>query len=209
MHSESSKIPENLGLSKEVNKELFRLIKPYFIEKLGQWTHQRVAPTWHFHGLAFVRDELTYLFGYNIGYFKQAESEGYSHVGMNVLVRTNGKNPELRLQYRDFFKENLKNWINKPESVYTSDRGGLGSEFARYRAISEFESFDHIQAFLRESIDKLHDVYYEIYKNPDNLFEHVLKGAYPWELTILELAAKKTNQTYGEDRNLYYNKPVI
>lgn len=209
MHTESTKIPENLGFDKEVNKEIFRLIKPYFIEKLGQWTHQRVAPTWHFHGLAFVRDELTYLFGYNIGYFKQSTDVGYSHVGMNVLVRTNGKNPELRLQYRDFFKEQLKDWITRPESVYTSDRGGLGSEFARYKAISEFNSINEILDFMRNSIDKLHDVYFEIYKNPDNLFDHVLKGSYPWELSILELAAQKTNQPFGDDRSAYYSNPIV
>ena len=54
---------------KEDIQEIFRIVKPVFKSKLGKYTHQRISGDWHFHGLAFVRDEMTYVFGFNIGLF--------------------------------------------------------------------------------------------------------------------------------------------
>ncbi|NJO89153.1 MAG: hypothetical protein HC831_09490 [Chloroflexia bacterium] len=169
-------------------REIFLNIKPYFKDKLGKYTHQRISGDWHFHGLGFVNGDMTYVFGINIGFFKVSTKRHYSHVGMNVLVRTNGINRELRLKYRDFFRKQLTDWISDDEMIYTSDRGGIGSEFPKYRALSEFSSDDGIIEFLKECIDGIHKIYPAIAKNPDKLFENVLRAAPPWHDLLVKIA---------------------
>ncbi len=174
-------------------RDIFVKIKPYFKSKLGKYTHQRISGDWHFHGLGFVNGDMTYVFGINIGFFKVSTKRHYSHVGMNVLVRTNGINRELRLNYRDFFRKNLINWISDDEMIYTSDRGGIGSEFPRYRALSEFENDDQIILFLQGCIDGINKVYPIITSNPGQLFDNVLRAAPPWHDPIINIA-----QEYSE-----------
>jgi len=172
---------------KEKLISIFRDIKPYFKERLGKYTHQRVAGEWHFHGLAFVRDEMTYVFGINIGFFRLIENSSYSHVGMNVLVRTNGVNTELRLKIKDFFRENLKDWITSPEKPYTSFRGGEGTEFPRYKLISEFETEEQILQFLYESIDVIHEkIYPKIIENHNEMFNFIVRAAPPWHESLIQ-----------------------
>lgn len=173
-------------------KEIFRKIKPYFNDKLGNYTHQRISGDWHFRGLAYVRGEMTYIFGFNLGFFKQKSKNFYDKTGMNVLVRTNGINEKLRKQYAAFFQENLKDWYLS-QSGYTSFRGGEGIELERYKDLDEFKSDEEIIEFLRESIDKLHPVYKKIEKNPDNIFDDVLRGAFPWHDTIFDICRKVNN----------------
>ncbi len=165
---------------------VFREVKPYFKEKLGKYTHQRIAGEWHFHGLAFVRDEMTYVFGINIGFFRLIENQQYSHIGMNVLVRTNGINMELRLKLRDFFREHLKDWVIGEEKTYTSFRGGEGAEFPRYKPVSEFQSEQEIIDFMKDSIDQIHNVYHKIIENPDGMFSYIVRGAPPWHESLLQ-----------------------
>jgi hypothetical protein len=178
-------------------RDIFIQIKPYFKLKLGKYTHQRISGDWHFHGLGFVNGDMTYVFGINIGFFKVSTKRHYSHVGMNVLVRTNGINRELRLQYRDFFRKNLNDWISDAEMIYTSDRGGIGSEFPRYRALSEFENNEQIISFLQECIDGIFKIYPVIATNPYNLFENVLRAAPPWHDTLIQVAKEQITQPQG------------
>jgi hypothetical protein len=175
-------------------RDIFIQIKPYFKVKLGKYTHQRISGDWHFHGLGFVNGDMTYVFGINIGFFKVSTKRHYSHVGMNVLVRTNGVNRELRLKYRDFFRKNLSDWISDAEMIYTSDRGGIGSEFPRYKALSEFENDEQIISFLRECIDGIHKIYSIIAQNPDSLFDNVLRAAPPWHDSLVQITQEYSSK---------------
>jgi hypothetical protein len=179
---------------RESRKKIFLGIKPYFKEKLGRYTHQRISDEWHFYSLGFVRDEMTYVFGINIGFFKKEviPNMEYSHVGMNLLVRTNGLNPELRLEYYNFFKKNLQDWILSTEQPYTSFRGGNGIEFPRLRNINSFRDDEQIIVFLKNSIDKINCIYPLIYENPESIFSHVVRAAPPWQDTILQIALENS-----------------
>ena len=174
---------------KEKIKDVFKEIKPVFNEMLGKYTHQRISGEWHFHGLAFVKEEMTYVFGLNLGFFKKTKINGFDSVGMNVLVRTNGINETLREKYASFFRENLKTWYTK-EDEYSSFRGGSGSEFTRYKKLDEFKDIKEIVDFLTESIDSLNKIYPEIIKNPDNIFDEVLRAAYPWHDSIIDICTE-------------------
>ncbi len=178
-----------MPIDRESIKNVFLQIKPYFKDKLGKYTHQRISGDWHFHGLGFVNGDMTYVFGINIGFFKVSAKKNYSHVGMNVLVRTNGVNRELRLKYRDFFRNNLAGWISDNEMVYTSDRGGVGSEFPKYRKLDEFKSDEEIVEFIKECIDGIYAIYPKVAENPDHVFDNVLRAAPPWSDTFVKLAA--------------------
>jgi len=180
-------------IERENIKLIFQDVKPYFNEKLGKYTHQRISGDWHFHGLGFVNGDMTYVFGINIGFFKVSAKKHYSHVGMNILVRTNGINRDLRLKYRDFFREHLYDWTSDDEMVYTSDRGGMGSEFPKYKELDAFKSNDEIIDFLKKSIDETITLYSEIAKNPDQIFSDVLRAAPPWHDGLVELAKGKSS----------------
>ncbi len=171
--------------------EIFRSVKPAFRQYLGQYTHQKLSDDWHFRALAFVREEMTYVFGFNIGFFRKEKHPklNYTHVGMNVLVRTNGVNPSLRAKYRNFFETNLEQWINMPKGIYTSFRGGVGIELPRMRDIAEFSEEKEIIDFLIESIKQLNmAIYPKIAENPDKIFSLVVRGAPLWNEPIVEIA---------------------
>ncbi len=181
---------EEVLIDRERIRNVFVKVKPYFKSKLGKYTHQRISGDWHFHGLGFVNGDMTYVFGINIGFFKVSTKRSYSHVGMNVLVRTNGINRDLRIRYRDFFRGQLKSWMSDDEMIYTSDRGGIGSEFPKYKLLSDFDSDDEIVEFLKESIDGIHDIYPAISENPEQLFNNVLRAAPPWNDKLIDIASE-------------------
>ncbi len=175
-------------MEKETILRIFREIKPDFLDKLGKYTHQRITDYRHFHGLAFVKDELTYLFGFNVGFFGTPK-EPLTHIGMNVLVRTNGEEQEYRKKLFDFFEKNLENWYIE-EGNYTSFRGGIGTNFSRTKKISSFKNEDEIIEFIKNGIIELQKIYPEIIKNPDNIFDDVLRAGYPWLDTIGDVCNK-------------------
>ncbi len=181
---------EEVLISRERIRDIFMNVKPYFKDKLGRYTHQRISGDWHFHGLGFVNGDMTYVFGINIGFFKVSNKNNYSHVGMNVLVRTNGINSDLRLKYRDFFREHLKDWISEEEMIYTSERGGIGSEFPRYKLLSYFKTDEDIVTFLKSCIDGIFEVYPKIAENPNNLFDNVLRAAPPWHDRLVDITKR-------------------
>ncbi len=177
--------------NKDWRLDIFRSVKPAFRQYLGQYTHKKLSEDWHFRAMAFVREEMTYVFGFNIGFFRRQKEPklAYTHVGMNVLVRTNGENPTLRAKYRSFFEENLKDWINMPKDIYTSFRGGVGIELPRMMHITDFTEEKQIVDFLIESIRLLNmAVYPKIAHNPDKIFSLVVRGAPLWNETIIEIA---------------------
>ena len=167
-------------------KQIFKAVKPVFKQKIGTYTHKRISGDWHFKGLAYVRDDMTYVFGFNLGFFKNEGEKNYGKVGMNVLVRTNGISKKLRKQYADFFQNNLQDWYTK-KSVYTSFRGGEGLELQRYMELKGVDSDDEIIEFLISSIDGLSLIYKKIEENPENIFDDVLRGAFPWHDTIFDI----------------------
>jgi hypothetical protein len=172
--------------------EIFRSVKPRFTAQLGKFTHHRFSSDWLFYGLAFVKDELTYVFGFNVGFFKKYDSENFDFVGMNVLVRSNEPNEELREKYAVFFRENLKDWFFA-EDEYSSFRGA-GREFMRYKKIEEFENQDQIIEFIHQSIDALQKVYPLILSNPENIFDDVLRAAFPWHDSIKDICENVFSQ---------------
>ena len=178
--------------NKDFIKNIFREIKPVFTEKLGKYTHQRISGDWHFHGLAFVKDEMTYVFGFNVGFFRRENDELFDHVGMNVLVRLEGPEEEIRNKFAEFFRENLKYWYNNEEQ-YSSFRG-TGSEFLKYKKLNEFKTEQEIIDFLTHCIVSLNVVYLEIIKNPENIFDNVLRAAYPWHDSIIDICDEAIKQ---------------
>jgi hypothetical protein len=183
----------------EWRQGIFREIKSFFNEKIGKLTHQKISEDWHFRGLAFVRDDMTYVFGFNIGFFRKGENLApyqFNYVGCNVLVRTNGINPALRKKYKDFFEHHLDNWITIDKNIYTSFRGGIGLELPRLAPIDSFENKEQIVDFLKDSILELAKIWPQIAANPENIFTNVVRGAPPWDETILELALLKGANIY-------------
>lgn len=178
----------------EWRQTIFRAIKPYFIEKMGKFTHQKISEDWHFRGLAFVRDDMTYVFGFNVGFFrknKELPDYNYDYVGCNVLVRTNGINEALRKKYKDFFEQHLSNWILKEKETYTSFRGGVGIELPRIMPVKSFVDDEEIKDFIKTGIKELSRIWPYIAANPENIFTNVVRGNPPWDETILELALLK------------------
>ncbi len=178
-------------------QNIFRTVKPYFIEKIGKFTHHKMSEDWHFRGLAFVNDDMTYVFGFNLGFFrkdKELAGHNFDFVGMNVLVRTNGVNSGLREKYKNFFEEQLKNWKLLEPAEYTSFRGEIGLEFPRIRSVETFDNDQEIIDFLKESIDKFTVIFPYIAANPENIFSHVVRGNPPWDESIIELALKKASK---------------
>jgi len=78
--------------------------------------------------------------------------------------------------------------------IYTSDRGGIGSEFPRYKALSEFENNEQVISFLEECIDGIYNIYQIIASNPENLFDGVLRAAPPWHDSLIQIAKEYTIQ---------------
>ncbi len=180
-------------MDKEDIKEVCRLIRPYFYEKLGSYTHKRVSDDWYFHGLGFVKDGMFYVFGYYLGFFRVDYSENYNYVGMNVLIRRNGTNPELREKYYQFLKQNLEGWYSFPETEYTSERGEIGAKFTNYKLISDFKDKTEMVEFLKQCIDGIYKMYPKVIENHDNMFHGVFRAAPPWDTTIVNLCKKQTD----------------
>ncbi len=188
---------------KQWRLEVFRAVKKQFNTYLGRYTHQKMSDDWHFRGLAFVRDDLGYVFGFNLGFFLKEDIEGlaYSHVGLNVLVRTNGNEPHLRMKYKEFFENHLKKWISMPKSSYTSFRGGVGIELPRMKRITDFETFDEITEYLTDSIIRLNkSVYPHIIKNPSKIFSLIVRGAPLWDESITEIAEHSLQNALNQEK---------
>ncbi|MEA3450782.1 MAG: hypothetical protein U9Q83_02645 [Bacteroidota bacterium] len=182
------------GEKYEWRQQIFRAVKPYFREKFAKFTHHKYSEDWHFRGLAFVRDDMTYVFGYNIGFFRKDKSlpdYQYDYVGCNVLVRTNGINAPLRNKYKNFFEKLLFNWISENEEKYTSFRGGIGIEFPRIAKINSFSNDKEMISYIENGILELNDIWPSIAANQDHIFTNVVKGTPPWDESILELALVK------------------
>lgn len=172
-------------------QQIFKAVKPYFTKNFAKFTHHKFSEDWHFRGLAFVRDDMTYVFGFNIGFFRKDKSlpdYEFDYVGCNVLVRTNGINSPLRNKYKSFFEKLLSDWISKDEEEYTSFRGGIGVELSRIAKVDSFSNDKEIVEFLIDGVSKLNIIWPSIAANQDNIFTNVVKGTPPWDESILELA---------------------
>ena len=173
-------------LNKDMIKDVFRNLKSYFTRQLGKYTHKRTSDDWFFHGLAFTRENIGYVFGINIGFFREKGKKHYNKLGMNVSIRANGEMPELRKKYIKFFRNNLQDWVNTEETNYTySERGGKGVVFPRYAEISAFKSEDEILEFLKDCILKFKTIYSKIADNPDDIFDKVVRASPQWNETIV------------------------
>jgi len=181
-----------LNISTERVKAILLDVKHYFSNKLGKFTHKKASKDWFFYGLGFSREDLGYVFGFNIGFFYKSEVNLYEKIGMNILVRTNGVNSIQRQKYLNFFRTKLTNWQNTPEAnYYTVERDGKGIEFGRYADINEFNNEYEVLTFLYECIDGIHNIYKEIVNNEENIFEKIVRASPPWKETIIELCEKK------------------
>ncbi len=181
-----------LNISNERIKSILLDVKRYFGDKLGKYTHKKASKDWVFYGLGFSREDLGYVFGFNIGFFYKSEVNLYKKIGMNVLTRTNGLEPEQRQKYINFFRLKLKDWSNTPEtSYYTVKRDEKGIEIGRYADINDFNNEVEVLKFLYECIDGINAIYEEIIKYEDNIFDNVVRAAPPWKEPITELCKKK------------------
>ncbi len=180
------------GLKFRVSEEKIRTIlqdvKKYFNDKLGKYTHKKSSKDWFFYGLGFSTENLGYVFGFNIGFFYNSDINLYEKIGMNVLIRTDGEQTEVRNQYLSFFRDKLKNWSNTPEKDYfTLERDGKGIEIGRYAEIKSFENEEEILQFLKDCVDGIHSIYPDIIENSDKIFPKVMRAAPPWKESLFEL----------------------
>jgi len=175
------------GIDREQIQNILRNVKPYFKDRLGKNTHKKRSEDWYFYGLAFTRLDLVYVFGIYLGFFKDDndEHDNYDNIGMNVLVRTDD-HPEIREKYVAFFRNSLKNWVNRPEGTYTSERGDFGIKLARYKHITEFKSEDEMMRFFEECIDGIHKLYPKIVENKDGIFDKVVLAAPQWDEGLVD-----------------------
>ena len=56
---------------KERRRKIIQSVREYYTSRLGKYTHQRISEEWFFYGLGFVKDDMTYVFGFNAGFFKK------------------------------------------------------------------------------------------------------------------------------------------
>ncbi len=182
---------KKMDITPEIIKEVLRQVKPAFIEKLGKYTHKRVTKEWYYHSLAFSHKALGYLFGFTIGFYKKGNAINFDHVGMNVVVRSNGDDVQRRKRFVEFFREKLQHWTNEPEYGYVfSERNGQGIVFPRYREIGELDTTEDWVSFLAEAIDELQELYAKIIDCQDDLFKDVVRAAPYWNEQIIEYAEK-------------------
>jgi len=178
-------------LDRDQIREICRIIKPYFAQRLGEYTHKRITDEWYFHGMAFVKEGMFYVSGINIGFFREFVREGdYTHLGMNVLITRNGENPQLRTRIYKFFRDRILSWITHEEMAYRSERGGEGAKFIHYKRIDEFENEEEIIEFLKDAINGISRVFPAIVENPGNVFDGVLRAQAPWDTPIIEHCKK-------------------
>ena len=162
-------------------KEYMRVVKPFFMEKLGKYTHKRISDQWYFHSMAFSNYDMGYVFGINIGFFKPVFDEQNAYAGMNMTIRTDGQNPSLKYKFLTFFRKNLKDWVNYPEATYNNtERGDSGIILARYKKLSDFENTDLMIDFFTNCIIKYQGIYPELIKNEDLIFSEIVRAAPDW-----------------------------
>lgn len=182
---------------KEYRRVIMTRVRDYYTSRLGRYTHQRISHEWYFYGLGFMKADMTYVFGFNAGFFnKNLSQKDYTHVGANVLVRTNGVNPLLRTQFLKFFRHHMADWITAPEADYISFRGGVGKELPHYRTLDTFRNDDEIVDYIKGGLDGIYNVYNVIAKNPDNIFDDVVCSMNPYNESILDL----TRQTIEKNK---------
>lgn len=175
----------------EWRQAIFRAVKHHFIDTIGKFTHHKYEPDFHFRGLAFVKGEMTYVFGLNIGFFRVDKSlpeYSYDFLGANVLIRTNGDNTDLRNKYRIFFEKNLQDWIMGDKSTYAGPRGDFGILLPHYAKIEEFQDDLQRIEFIKTAITKLSTIYDYIIGDKTDIFANVVRGNPPWDETIIEIA---------------------
>lgn len=180
---------------KEKIKSTLRDIKPYFNQKLGKYTHKQSSENFYFRSLAFSRDDMGYVFGFNVGFFKTGDNDHLNNAGMNVVIRRNGERQDVRQKYIAFFRDVLRDWINMEEDHYeNSQRNGAGVILPRYVNLQDINREQDIIDFIKQSIDGLNSKYPEIIKNPNNLFFGVVRAAPFWNEDILSYCADFTSQ---------------
>ena len=168
------------NLSNNDIKRIFIKIKPYFNKNLGRYTHKKSSDQWYYRSLAFSSSELGYAFGFNIGFFNSLVKKAFCDTGMNITVRGSGENPEKRKKIQDFFREYTKNWTYQDEYLYDNpDRNGSGIILPRYKPIMQFTDQEDILSFLKESIDRLQQLYPKIASNHE-LFKGLVRAAPFW-----------------------------
>lgn len=183
-----------VGLNDDLLKNIFRLVRPHMNHKLGKYTHHKESTDWSFYGLAFTRRDMGYVFGINVGFFRHSAENLYKKAGMNLLVRTNGENPEIRQGLLEFFREGLADWINQAERDFSYPvRGDEGIELARFKDVAEFETEDEIADFIKNSIDGFQKIYPKIVNMPD-LFDGIVRAAPKWNEDIVSICKECLGQ---------------
>lgn len=178
----------------EWRQHIFREVKHYFIDKIGKFTHHKYEPEYHFRGIAFVLGEMTYLFGFNIGFYRTntlSQLYEYDTVGANMLIRTNGINEPLRIKFKEFFEKHLKDWTLGSKTSYTGPRGDVGILLPRYKDMYYFSNDQQIIEFFKKSIEQYSQVFKFIKANPEGIFNNVVRANPPWDEFLIDLANQK------------------
>jgi len=177
-----------INADKEHLRFLFTDVKHYFNSQIGEFTHKRVTDKWYYHSMAFVREDLGYLFGFTVGVFRMNEnSKYYDTAGINIVARTDGKNPEFRSDLINFIKSKLPPEFTEDQYFYTQDdRGGNGIILPKYRKLSEFESEQAFIKHFEPGIDIFKNLLVEIHNCPTDLFRNVVRAHRPWDEHITD-----------------------
>jgi len=177
-----------INADKEHLRFLFTDVKHYFNSQIGEFTHKRVTDRWYYHSMAFVRDDLGYLFGFTVGVFRMNEnSAGYDTAGINIVARTDGKKPEFRNEIINFLKSKLPAEFTENQYTYSNDdRGGNGLVLPKYRKLSEFDSDTEFIKHFEPGIDVFKQLLANIHYCPTNLFANVVRAQRPWDEQITD-----------------------
>lgn len=176
-----------INLTEERVKSILRSVRPFLSRNLGKYTHQKSSADWSFVGFAFTKKDLGYIFGINVGFFKKNKESLFRFAGMNILIRTNGGEEELRENVLNFFRTNLSDWSNQNEKIYAYPaRGDEGIEVARYKSITDFKTQNEVTDYIKDSILKFHELYPKIIENAE-LFEDIVRAAPKWDENFVDI----------------------
>jgi len=180
-------------------------IRPHFIKKLGDFSDTFTQDEYFVDILRFSSATHQNLFGFKLGCFKNRMDLGFSYIGMNVYVNSEGPDRQYRHRLLNFFKENLRNWVqfgNKKYDFINSSFNNLiidyfdgetqceGEAFLKYRGIDKFNTEYELTDFLAECIDGLHNIYPRIIENPKAIFDGI-HADYQEKESIIELCKSK------------------
>ncbi len=193
----SNKTPEIItsstdGLNEAEVKQLATDIQSDFESKLGKFTYKKISDSRFIRGMSFNCGDMGFVFSINISFTKNIDENLYNQLGMNLIIKTNGKNNSLRNKFIQFFETNLKNWQNQKKQHKSLPEPNISSlEIGRYKKIADFNNEQEMKEFLQKSIDGIHKLYPLIREDKEKIFAEVVRSASPMGTKLIDICHTK------------------